>query len=121
AAAQRERGDVARDREREQRDAADAIAEAEPRLAEALENQRDVAADTAEGVGSLATAQRKLAEAMDALGPAGQAFAAFLFGLKPLLDELRLAAQEGFLPGLQAGLEMLVNTYGDRLVGFVGE
>src|SRR5690606_30856689 len=119
--AQRELVDVARDREREQRDAADAIAEAELRLAEALENQRDVALDAAEGVGSLATAQRKLAEAMDALGPAGQAFAAYLFGLKPLLDELRLTAQEGLLPGLQAGMEIFFETYQDRLVGFVGE
>lgn len=120
ADAQRAVADAAADRTRAQVDGAQAIADAEDRLREALENQAEVQADLAEGAGALATAQRKVNEAMDALGPAGQAFALFLFGLKPLLDDLRYAAQEGFLPGLQAGLEMIVNTYGEPLLDFVG-
>jgi len=119
ADAQRDVADAAADRQRTALDGAQAIADAEERLAEALESQSEVQADLAEGAGSLATAQRKVDEAMDALGPAGRRFAIFIFGLKGLLDELRLAAQEGFLPGLQAGLEMIVDTYGQPLVDFV--
>jgi hypothetical protein len=50
-------------------------------------------------------------DALNALSPAGQAFAKWLVGLKPKLDELRKSAQEGLLPGLQAGLEVLISNY----------
>lgn len=106
---------VARTRE----DNARSIQRAEERLADALQNQRDVALDAAEGVGALDTATRKLQEAMDNLSPAGKRFAAFLFGLRPLLDELRWTAQEGFLPGLQSGMEMVIETYFPRMLDFV--
>ena len=54
------------------------------------------------------TSMEKLDEAMAALSPAGQAFATFLFGLKPLWDDLRAAAQENLLPGVQRGIEALL-------------
>lgn len=49
----------------------------------------------------------KLAAAMGKLSPAGQAFAIFLHGLLPQLNAVRLAAETGLLPGLQAGLTAL--------------
>jgi len=100
---------------------AELIRDAEERLADALLNQQDVLADTAEGTGALSTAVTKLQEAMDNLSPAGKRFALFLFGLKPYLDELRFAAQEGLLPGLQGGIETYLNTYEGRLLKFVGD
>lgn len=117
--AERDVADAAKAVTDAQRDGAEQVARAQERLQDALLDQREAALDAAEGVGALDTAQRKLREAMDNLGPAGAAFATFLFGLKPLLDELRFAAQEGFLPGLQAGLELVVDTYGPRLLDFV--
>jgi len=50
----------------------------------------------------------KVAQAMGALSPAGQAFATFLFSLKPVFEELSRVAQTGFLPGLQAGMKALL-------------
>ena len=100
---------------------AERIRDAEERLADALLNQQDVLADTANGTGALSTAVTKLQEAMDNLSPAGKRFALFLFGLKPYLDELRFAAQEGLLPGLQGGIETSLNTYEGRLLKFVGD
>jgi hypothetical protein len=98
-------------------DSAEAIADAQRALGDA---QRDAALNAAIGTGALATQVAALDEAMRGLSPAGREFAMFLYGLKPLLDDLRFAAQEGFLPGLQSGLEMIVNTYGPGMVSFVG-
>lgn len=53
-------------------------------------------------------AMRKLEKSMEALSPAGREFATFLFGLKPLWDDIVARAQEGLLPGVQAGLEALM-------------
>jgi hypothetical protein len=50
----------------------------------------------------------KLRQSMDNLSPAGQAFARFLFSLKPRLDALRATAQAGLLPGVEAGIRSLL-------------
>jgi hypothetical protein len=45
----------------------------------------------------------KVDDAMKALTPAGKTFALFLFSLRHRFDELKATAQEGLLPGVQAG------------------
>lgn len=97
------------------------VADAQERISRLLEDQVLRAREAAIATGSLATATNNLDEAMRNLSPAGQEFARFLYSLAPLLKDIRFAAQEGMLPGFQAGLEMLVNTYGPGLVTFIGD
>lgn len=99
--------------------AAERVADAEENLRRTHEDIAIGAAQAAVATDALATETNKLDEAMRSLSPAGQAFATFLFGLKPLLDQLRFAAQEGFLPGLQSGMQLIVDTYGPGMVRFV--
>lgn len=110
------------------------VVEAQERVAAALRGIRDAAADSAaaqrnsafqvaQAQQQVVAAQRavqaasisagtvgessidKIADAMRNLSPAGQAFARFMRGfIDGPLRELRFAAQEGLLPGLQAGL-----------------
>lgn len=93
-------------------------------LADAEQNVIDQQADLRNNVvraGEDGTAAMDaLNEAMGNLTPTGQAFARFLYGLKPLLDGIRGAAQDGLLPGLQSGIQLLVDTYGPDLISFVG-
>jgi hypothetical protein len=49
-------------------------------------------------------ALRNMREAMDALSPAGQRFALFIFSLKDEFKGLQAAAEEGLLPGLQQAI-----------------
>ena len=79
-------------------------------LAEALRRTGD------EGSASM----RKLEDAMAGLSPAGVAFAQFLHGLRPVLDQFQAAAQTGLLPGVQAGIEALL-TRKDEMLAFVGD
>lgn len=108
------------DRARAEVDAAESIADAQRNLARAHEDARLRAQESAQATDSLATATDNLNEALRGLSPAGVAFATWLFGLKPLLDELRFAVQEGFLPGLQRGLQLIVETYGPSFIRFMG-
>ena len=62
----------------------------------------------------------QLALAMSKLSPAAQEFAHYLHGLKPVGREIRWAAQEGVLPGVQSGLERVVGTYAEPVEDFVG-
>lgn len=101
--------------------AAQSIADAEQGLARAHEDIALRSAEAAAGTDSMATAQNNLAEALRNLSPAGVAFATWLYSLSPLLRDLRFAAQEGLLPGLQEGLSAIVDEYGPSFVAFVGE
>lgn len=105
--------DVARARVEEAR----IMADAEQRVADAMADleQKSVEAGVA---GS--AAMDALRESMLKLSPAGQAFAAFLYGLKPLLDEIRFAAQEGLLPGLGEAIRLIVEEYGADFIKFIG-
>jgi len=109
--------DVAEESARRINDAEQALADARRSRAEAQTSARASSATSA----SFATAQNNLAEALRNLSPAGIAFAAWLFSLRPLLRDLRFAAQEGLLPGLQAGLSAIIDRYGPAFVSFVGE
>lgn len=93
------------------------IADAQRRVAEAMV---DLQAKTVEAGVAGSSAMDNLRESMLGLSPAGQEFARFLYGLKPLLDQIRFAAQEGFLPGLQQAIQMIVDAYGPKFVTFIG-
>jgi hypothetical protein len=108
------------------RDAQDGVRQANQRVADAAlaasEQQRQAAFSIASAQRSIVSAQRsltqatlatgsegsaamdKLKRAMGALSPEGQRFARFLFGLKPILSELRAVAQKNLLPGVEAGI-----------------
>ncbi len=122
------------------RAATDKVADAQERVAEAIESQQEThrqgqhQLETA--TQSLVQAQRSLQqatvnagvaggaaldnlrEAMDALSPAGQRFAQFIFGLKDEFRTLRYAAQESLLPGLEAGIRGLLR-YLPAITNFV--
>jgi hypothetical protein len=88
-----------------QRQSAFAVVQAQQAIVDA---QRGVqqASMSAGAVG--VSAMDKLTEAMAQLSPTGQKFAVFLRGfLDGPVKELRTAAQDGLLPGVQAGLETL--------------
>lgn len=118
ADAQRQVADARAAQDTQARQSAFAIAQAQQSVVSAQRavQQASVAAGT-EG----SAAMTKLRQAMDNLSPAGQAFATFLFGLKPKLVDLSKVAQEGFLPGLQAGLQALapLMPHVTRLVGIL--
>lgn len=91
------------------------IADAERNLARA----RQSAADAAEQTGVLGSAsEQALQNAMDKLGPAGKAFATFLFGLRSKFYDLRDAIQEAMLPPIQHAIEKIVTKYGPQIQGF---
>jgi hypothetical protein len=119
--AERALQDARRDRALTQISASEAIADAERNLARTHQDIALRGEEAAAATGALATAQDNLAEALRNLSPAGIAFAEWLYSLSPLLRELRFTAQEGLLPGLQDGLQEIVDTYGPSFIDFVGE
>lgn len=52
---------------------------------------------------------QKMRESLAELGPAGQEFVAFLQQIRPELQDLQDAAQEGLFPGIQDGIESLTS------------
>lgn len=117
------------------RQAAENVAKAQQRVADAIQSQKDQARQNAfqiqQGQQAVVSAMRaaenasvsagvaggaamdNLRLAMQNLSPAGQAFARFLYGLKPVFIDLRNVAQEGLLPGVQAAIQ--------RLLPYVGQ
>jgi hypothetical protein len=117
ADAERNAADARRAQAVQQRQSARQIADAQQALIRAQRAQQQaVAAQAVAG----SEAMDKLKESMDALSPAGQRFARFLFGLKDEMKSLRDSAQEGLLPGLQQGIEELL-PYLPGLNAFVHE
>ena len=102
---------------RTQRDSAEAVADAQRNLARAQKDYADALYET--NVLGSASAQ-KLAQAMDALGPAGQRFARFIFGLKDEFEAIRDVVQAGLFPGLQDAIQTLITTYGPGFTEFAG-
>lgn len=62
----------------------------------------------------------KVAEAFNKLGPAGAEFVVFLESISPQLREMQMLAREGFLPGLQEGIESFLSR-GEQLNNIVGD
>ncbi|MFJ1539281.1 hypothetical protein ACIODS_12130 [Micromonospora chalcea] len=105
AAAQRTLAEAVRAQQRQQRDGAYQIAQAQQSLVAAQRSLRSATASA--GVAGSASMD-KLRESMAALSPAGQRFAKFLFGLKDEFRSVRDAAAEGLLPGAQKAIEGLL-------------
>lgn len=110
--AERRLARAARDTIRARQDGARTIADAQRQLARAQEDYATAADQTA-------ASTTKVNQAMDKLSPAGQRFARFLFGLKKGMLEVRGIAQEGMLPGVEAGMRSIIDTYGPGFKAFV--
>lgn len=105
------------DQKRSQRQSADAILSATENLAQAQRTLAQAYVSTgAAGGESLAN----LNQAMAKLTPTGQKFAKFIFGLKDELLSLKAPAEEGFLPGLQQSIELLL-PFLPKVRGFIGD
>lgn len=117
ADAQRGLTEAIRAQATEQRQAAFSIAQAQQGVIQA---QRSLQQATAQAGAGGSESMNKLKKAMDALSPAGQAFALFLFGLKPLLSELKASAEGGLLPGVEAGIKALLPFF-PQINAFVGQ
>lgn len=105
----------------------------------ATSQQRQAQQSLASGQQQLISAQRALTQAFEGTGvaggealdnlndslrqlsPAGQDFVRFLYGLKPVLKSLRDEAQQGLLPGVQDGIEILIDKYLPSFRDFVGK
>lgn len=143
ADAQKRAEEAARSYQRAQTDGAERIADAQRSVADAqrsaADTQRNSQRQIKDAQDALARSQRSLAQAYQGLGtaggeafdnmndslaqlsPAGQAFAKWLVGLKPKLKELRDAAQGGLLPGVQEGLQTLIDYYFPAFKAFVAD
>ena len=118
------REERARSLEDAKREEADATARAErdhTRAKERIKRQQEEAAeqakmaasftDTAASVGKVSAATDKWNEAMKSLGPEGVAFIKWMDEAGEKLNALQRRARKGFLPGLQTGLDTILNTY----------
>lgn len=92
-------------------DNADREQEAKQRLAETMEDISDrnakIAASAAAAGGASVAAAAAVQDSLSELPESGRAFALYLDGLIDRFGQLSVVAQDGFLPGLQRGLESL--------------
>jgi chromosome segregation ATPase len=117
ADAQRAVADAQRDALKTQRNGQRQIEAGQKRVADANRGLQQ----SYEGLGVAGgDAFDNMQDALDKLSPAGRRFATWLYGLKPYLDELRSTAQNGFLPGLQDGLQILISNYLPAFDAFLG-
>lgn len=105
AAVDQARADGARDVQRAQMDAARSVSDAQAGLVDA---QRQLTQALAETATAGTEAGDKVAQAFANLSPAAAAFARYLFGLKPILNELSAIAAAGLFPPLIAGIDTLL-------------
>jgi hypothetical protein len=115
ADAQRSVADAVRDQARASADGANSVADAQRGLTRAQQNYADTVKSSAD-IGSASV--RNLKDAMDKLGPSGQRFARFLFGLRGQFYALRDAIQQGVLPGVQDAITTIIKQYGPSFVEF---
>jgi hypothetical protein len=92
-----------------------AVAQAQQGVVSAQRALEQATVSTATAGGA---ALEKLRQSMADLSPEGQRFAAFIYGLKPALLDVRRTAEAGLLPGVQSGIEALLPTL-PRLIGHV--
>lgn len=91
------------------RDVAQSRAEASRRVAEAERTLQRAVATSRFEMSQQNTEAQDLAEKMAALGPAGRQFVRFLQDARPQLQQLQNIAQAGMFPGMQAGIEDLLD------------
>ena len=124
--AQKARSDAEREADA---DAARATARAKRQLADAKERLKEQAARAQEearlqkavGAGGSAAAAGidEWTEAMEKLGPEGVEFVKFLHSAKEDINDLQKLVRKGLLPGVQSGLESLLDTYKGPLGEFL--
>lgn len=95
------------------------VAKAEQGVISAQRSLQNALAQQAAQAASTTSAVTALQQAMAKLSPTGQEFAKFLFSLKPQLDSLKAAAQDGLLPGVETGIKALLPLM-PQLTTFVG-
>jgi hypothetical protein len=115
--AARDVADALEDQKRAQVESAEAVADAQRALARSQADYTDALVQSNE-LGS--ASMQNLKNAMDALGPAGQRFAMFIFSLKDEFYAIRNAVQAGLFPGLQEAIQTLVTTYLPDFTQFMG-
>lgn len=104
--------DAIRARDDAQRDSAQAVDDAQRSLTDA---QTDYQA----ALGETSASAQALEAAMAKLGPSGQEFATFLFGILPQLRDLRELVGAGLFPGLQEAISDILTTNGPLLATFM--
>lgn len=102
ADAERSASDARRDAARQAEDSSKAITKAQEQVNDALDNYSDALTKSS-------SAQTKLDQAMQNMSPTGRAFVTWLDSLRPRFRELSGIAQQGFLPGLAAWIDSIVN------------
>lgn len=107
--------DALRNQRRVAVDNARSIADAERNLARARQDYHQGVIDVAN---EATAAEKRLETAMNKLGPAGQKFARFIFGLRDEAFAFRDAIQEAMLPGVQAAISQIIRTYGAQFTRF---
>jgi phage-related protein len=91
-------------------DTAHKTAEAQQNIIDTQLKNAIAAQRAANGMTAAAAGANAFGDAMAKLNPLQQEFVRFLLSLKPLFDQLKLAAS-GFLPGLQAGIQSIVTVF----------
>ena len=96
----------------------ESIADSQKQLLRAQQAYKDALFDTSEQGSATG---RNLADALNKLGPAGQRFAYFLYGLRDTFYQIRNAVQAGLFPGLERAIQTLIDTYLPDFTAFMGE
>jgi hypothetical protein len=109
AEARRDAGRAAADSALSIRDAQERLTDAQAAYNEALTKTGDIGSSSMD----------KLRQAMAKVGPEGIAFATWLVSLKEKFFDLRRVAQAGMLPGVQEGLQKIIDRYGPQFFAFV--
>ena len=108
--------EAVRNQQRAEADGARNVARAQEQLRRAQESYGQALKDTGD-IG--AASMRNVEAAMGKLGPAGQRFALFLFGMRDAWQKFRSSIQEAMLPGVQSAMETIISKYGPRFTNFM--
>lgn len=108
--------DAIRDQNRATEDGARSVGDAQRNLTRAQEDYQSALKRTGE-LGS--SAMRDVELAMGKLSPAGRRFARFLFGLRDGFLRVRRVIERGMLPGVQSGMEAIINKTGPGFLRFI--
>lgn len=90
-------------------------------IADATRNLKEAQEDYNTSLTETSTSAQKVAEEMAKLGPAGQAFALFIHGLRDDFKEIRDIIQEAFLPKLTEAIQILMDGVGPDFKTFIGD
>lgn len=109
--ARQDQRDDAVENARDIRNAQEGVADATREVARAARDLARAQRDAAEGANALSSAANKVKDAFKDMSPEAQRFARFLFGLKPVLLDLRAAAGERLFGPLQTAIQNVVTGF----------